>query len=142
MNIEIEGDTKYLEVIESAIRNTVSEDSQENEKSTPHFQARIIIDKEAKDHIYDCIISYYNDDGVFLGISETNSCKKRSITGEPRSISSPIDIPENTAKVVARFARKNNNEELWFKLLKTVGTVLILMLIVTWVIGSIKSVFS
>jgi len=104
MKIEFEGDTQYIEVIESVVRDFVPTDQYSGKAvSTTHFQARILIDEVAKKHYYKCELSYYSSTGEFLGASKTESRKKRSITGEPRLISEVVDVPENTEIIKARF---------------------------------------
>ena len=104
MNIEISGDVEHLKVIESVVREFVPVAYHVDASSTKaHFQARIEIDEAAKGQYFNCELSYYDSARRFLGASETDVHKKRSITGEPRLISEQVDVPDATELVVARF---------------------------------------
>ena len=104
MKIEIEGDIQHIQVIESVVREFVPTiDFDRPIGSVPHFQSRFLIDEEAKAHFYEYELSYYDSGGTFLGATECEARKKRSITGEPRLISEMIEFPKETAVVKLRF---------------------------------------
>ena len=133
MKIEIEGDTQHIDVIESVVRDIVPIYENESGLTKPHFQARIHIAEEGKDQYYRCEISFYDDSGLFLGVSETDAEKKRSVTGEPRTISEPIDIPTNATVLKARFILLDRRDKLSYGSLLIVAVLgFILALVVHW----------
>lgn len=143
MEIELGGDLKHLDVIEFTLRDMKLFSSAHGEsKLIPHFQARIKIDEKAKESYFDCDLSYYGQDNEFLGITETHSNKKRSITNEPRVISAPLDIPEGTTKVVARFTEDIFLKSIRPQIAKFLGWFFVLIILGSGAVYSVLSIFS
>ncbi|MDG9671379.1 hypothetical protein ONV78_26835 [Hahella sp. CR1] len=140
MKVEIGGDIQSLEVVEYVIRDIVcSSNPHVGPQSIPHFQARIRIDEKSNYSSFDCELSYSDAENKFLGLTETHSVKRRSVTNEPRSISEALDIPEGTTRVVARFIEEKELSSKWGEMTFKLGGFFILIVLGAWAASSLLS---
>ncbi len=113
MEIEIIGESNSFKVVERTIRDIDYYDIDTGEEKTikkPHFQARIQIKDDAHNRSYDCDISYYDENGSFVGLDETSfpyQCKTKEL---PTAFSTALNIPENATKMVVTFTVEKENE--------------------------------
>jgi len=112
LKIEIKTEENSIEVTELAIRNMNIDDYYDKPVTVPHLQAMIRLEYVNSDNEinYDCAISYYNENGVFLGVDDASFYDDNRSIGAIVPFSTNLNIPTNTHKAVINFtAEKKSN---------------------------------
>jgi hypothetical protein len=110
MKIEIRGETPEFKVEEYIIRDLDWDVDGEKSIKKPHLQAKISLSGDARDNNYDCDISYYDQEGKFVGLDETNFYYQRKVENTPSAFSTALNIPESSAKMVVTFSTEKESE--------------------------------
>jgi len=65
----------------------------------------------SKELEFDCDISYYNEDGAFLGIDEESLYQSNAEIGHIVPFTACLNIPKDTRKAVLRFRSERKNSK-------------------------------
>ena len=138
MKFEFENEKHEVDVIEYIVRDISHFDDEEGvERKAPHFQARLRIKDYDPDDNLGCVISYYDQNGEFIGLDKDSVWNCEVPEGEPLPISIPINIPEQVVKAKIRFTY-DTDKPLggFYSWAGKAATFMGLMLLFSWVMNS------
>lgn len=103
MNIEFKNLQDKFQIIEHAIRKSTAPDADNtsNQKSD-YLQARLLL-KKFHDEYLNFSISYYGAENEFIGLDNSGEVYITKSKDMSVALSTPIDVPENTDRVIVRF---------------------------------------
>jgi len=111
LTVQFNTDDTPIDFVEFVIREMEVCDYSDDKSTKPHIQAKVLIeyvdgDKEVD---YDCDISYYGENGEFLGVDVDNLYHHNKSIGSVIPFSACLDIPSNTSKAVLSFTSERKN---------------------------------
>ena len=139
MNIEIVNELDGFEVSEYTIRGVRSDDYENFKVMIPNFQAHLLNTTGKAPGNIELNISYYNENGDFLGYDKGE--RDFDVSKKQNSVSIPLTVPEGALRVKCELV----SLDIWDHDFKSwsyrIAASLVLLLLFQWVVSGFLALF-